>query len=174
MYQCSVCKFIHPVGQLLFYVIICRVIILACSVIIGYFYVCTAGCFELIFHGSLETARAPVLYRLSKTFLSVDPSFVINGCLFRPFHKSGCIFWFRYKCIPKTPQVVYILIYGKLPVSGIYAAEFCMFCLQFFIVIGIIPSLFTLFNSTIIIIVLWISSASAPVHGAVIKSFKSL
>ena len=91
LYRCPVCKFIHPVGQLLFYVIICRVVILACPVIIGYFYVCTAGCFELIFHGSLETARAPVLYRLSKTFLPVDLAFVINSCLFRPFHESGCI-----------------------------------------------------------------------------------
>ena len=52
-------------------------------VIIGYFYICTAGYFELIFHGSLETARAPVLYRLSKTFLPVNFAFVINGCLFQ-------------------------------------------------------------------------------------------
>lgn len=117
-------------------------VILACPVMIGYLYVCTAGCFELVFHGSLETARAPVLYRLSKTFLSVDLAFVINSCLFCPFHESGCIFWFRDKYISEATQVVYILIYGKLPVCGIYAAEFRMFCFQLFVMPGVSPLLF--------------------------------
>lgn len=148
-------------------------VILACPVIVGYFYVCAAGCFELIFHGSLETARAPVLYRLPKTFLPFEFTVVINSCLFRPFHESGGIFWLCDKCISEAAQAVYILIYGKLPVGGIYAAEFRVLCFQLFVMPGVSPLLLPFLNGAISIIILQVRGTPASVHGTVIKSFQT-
>jgi len=111
-------------------------IVLACTVIIRYFYVSASGNCEFGFYLRLKISGTSVLYGSSESFPAFLFSFFFFLCLFGFFLQFLCVFRFCNERVSDTSEMIDIFIDRKMSVDGIDTAELCMPCLQFSVMIS--------------------------------------
>ena len=169
---------VHPLRQELFDIAATGMVVLACPIVKGDFDIYSSGTLELCLYLSLEIPRAPVLDGSSVAFFPFVLMDHLDGAVFLLYFRQLlltlrllcpllhllCVAGFCHEHIPKLPDMVHVLVDGKMPVLGSDPAQIAVLLLEFPVPPGLLSGLFPFSDGAVLPVIFRVHGPSGTVH----------